>query len=358
MEHPIGRLTEWVRTAITPEGDALAPYLDRIMLLMGSAMLVLLFPFTINHFVQGRWPTGLILLSVDTLIALNVNAVWRERPMPIRPVLLLVPQIAGVTMALVVQGVPGLLWIYPVIVYSYFITSRRIAIFCSLAMLIYFPVLVFHYIDPLLAPRVFASLLLTIVLINIALSVIADLHKILANQALTDPLTGAYNRRYMNEYLEALVSRAQRHPLVASLLMIDADHFKPINDELGHDQGDRVLQQIVQIIGKRLRQGDKLFRCGGEEFVLVLEDTNAAGAIVVAEDIRHNIEAAAILPSRPVTVSIGVSQFRSGQTADEWIKTGDLAMYQAKAGGRNRIEVAFTTPVAMPPGRVETALSH
>lgn len=358
MEHPIGRLTEWVRTAITPEGDALAPYLDRIMLLMGSAMLVLLFPFTINHFVQGRWPTGLILLSVDTLIALNVNAVWRERPMPIRPVLLLVPQIAGVTMALVVQGVPGLLWIYPVIVYSYFITSRRIAIFCSLAMLIYFPVLVFHYIDPLLAPRVFASLLLTIVLINIALSVIADLHKILANQALTDPLTGAYNRRYMNEYLEALVSRAQRHPLVASLLMIDADHFKPINDELGHDQGDRVLQQIVQIIGKRLRQGDKLFRCGGEEFVLVLEDTEAAGAMVVAEDIRRNIEEAAILPSHKVTVSIGVSQYQEGQTVDSWIKAGDVGMYQAKAGGRNRVEAAVTTPVAMPPGRVETALSQ
>ncbi|MBL8419607.1 MAG: hypothetical protein JNK92_03130, partial [Dechloromonas sp.] len=70
MEYPTGRLTEWVRTAIKPEGDALAPYLDRIMLLMGSAMLVLLFPFTINHFVQGRWPTGLILLSVDALIAL------------------------------------------------------------------------------------------------------------------------------------------------------------------------------------------------------------------------------------------------------------------------------------------------
>jgi hypothetical protein len=143
MEQPAGQLTEWVRTAMAPEGDALAPYL---MLMMGSAMLLLLFPFTINHFVQGRWPTGIVLFSVDSLIALNVYAVWRERPMPIRPILLLVPQIAGVTMALVVQGVPGLLWIYPAIVYSYFITSRRIAIYCSLAMLIYFPVLVFHYL--------------------------------------------------------------------------------------------------------------------------------------------------------------------------------------------------------------------
>jgi hypothetical protein len=111
MKQPTGPLTEWVRTAMAPEGDALAPYLERIMLMMGSAMLLLLFPFTINHFVQGRWPTGIVLLSVDSLIALNVYAVWRKRPMPIRPVLLLVPQIAGVTMALVVQGVPGLLWI-------------------------------------------------------------------------------------------------------------------------------------------------------------------------------------------------------------------------------------------------------
>jgi len=356
MKQPTGPLTEWVRTAMAPEGDALAPYLERIMLMMGSAMLLLLFPFTINHFVQGRWPTGIVLLSVDSLIALNVYAVWRERPMPIRPVLLLVPQIAGVTMALVVQGVPGLLWIYPAIVYSYFITSRRIAIYCSLAMLIYFPVLVFHHIDPSLAPRLFASLLLTILLINIALSVIADLNNILANQALTDPLTGAYNRRFMNEYLEALVSRAQRHPLVTSFLMIDADHFKPINDELGHDQGDRVLQQIVQIIGKRMRQGDKLFRCGGEEFVLVLEDTDAAGALVVAEDIRSNIETAAILPNRPVTVSIGVSQYQEGQTAETLVKAGDVALYQAKAGGRNRVARAGATPDAMPSGGVEKAL--
>ncbi|MCU0812596.1 MAG: GGDEF domain-containing protein, partial [Thiobacillaceae bacterium] len=177
-----------------------------------------------------------------------------------------------------------------------------------------------------------------------------------ANQALTDPLTGAYNRRFMNEYLEALVSRAQRHPLVTSFLMIDADHFKPINDELGHDQGDRVLQQIVQIIGKRMRQGDKLFRCGGEEFVLVLEDTDAAGALVVAEDIRRNIETAAILPNRPVTVSIGVSQYQEGQTAETLVKAGDVALYQAKAGGRNRVARAEATPDAMPSGGVEKAL--
>lgn len=339
-------LIGWIRGAMAPEGDALAPYRDRIMLSMGGVAVVLLTPFMINNFVQGRWPVAIIILVVQAITSINVHAVWRGRRAPIPSALLLVPFVAGITAAIVVQGVPGVFWSYPVIVYCYFIVSRRTALACSLAMLMYFSGLAFHYIGPALALRLLATLLLTIIMINIVLNVIADLHKILASQALTDPLTGIFNRRFMDQCLTALVARAQRRPLAAAILMIDADHFKRINDDLGHDQGDRVLQRIVQIVCGRMRQGEKLFRWGGEEFVLLLEEADADGAMVVAEDIRRGVETADILPGRRVTVSIGVSQYRDGQTVEAWTKAADAALYAAKAGGRNRVVAAIEPATA------------
>lgn len=330
-----GALIQWIRDVATAESDSLAPYRDRIMQSMGGVTVILLTPFTINNLVQGRYLVTLILVVVQVVTFANVYAVWRGRRPPVPSALLLLPFIAGITVAAVVQGVPGVLWSYPVIVYSYFVLGRRLAIACSLAMAVYVSWLAFQYIDPALALRLFATLLLTIIMINIVLNVISDLHQTLANQALTDPLTGCFNRRFMEQNLEALVVRAERHPIIATVLMIDVDHFKPVNDAYGHDRGDLVLKRIVQVVGARMRRGERLFRWGGEEFLLLLEQTDADGAVVVAEDIRRRVDAAEILPGRKVTVSIGVGQYQVGQSFEAWTKTADAALYRAKAGGRN-----------------------
>lgn len=332
-----GALIRWLRDLASAESDSLAPYRERIMQAMGGVTVILLTPFTINNFVQGRLLVALILVVIQLMTFVNVHAVWRGRRAPLPSALLLLPFIAGITAAVVVQGVPGVLWSYPVIVYSYFVLSRRIAIACSLAMLAYLPWLTLSYIDAALALRVFATLLLVILMINIVLNVIANLHQTLAKQALTDPLTGCFNRRCLEQNLEALVVGAERHPITASLLMIDVDHFKPINDAYGHDRGDLVLQRIVQVVAARLRRGERLFRWGGEEFLLLLKQTDADGATVVAEDIRRGVEAASILSGRSVTVSIGVGQYQVGQSVEAWTKTADAALYRAKASGRNRV---------------------
>lgn len=333
-------LVQWIRDVASAESDSLAPYRERIMQAMGGVTVVLLTPFTINNFLQGRVLVALILVLIQVVTFVNVYAVWRGRRAPVPSALLLLPFIAGITAAVVVQGVPGVLWSYPVIVYSYFVLARRMAIACSLALLAYLTWLTLHFIDSALALRLFATLLLTIIMINIVLNVIANLHQTLAKQALTDPLTGCFNRRCMEQNLEVLVASAERRALSATALMIDVDHFKPINDELGHDRGDLVLQQIVQVIGARMRRGERLFRWGGEEFLLLLEQTEVAGALVVAEDIRRRIEAAGILPDRKVTVSVGVAPYQTGQSVEAWTRAADVALYQAKAGGRNCVVCA------------------
>jgi len=123
------------------------------------------------------------------------------------------------------------------------------------------------------------------------------------------------------------------------MLMIDIDHFKAINDRLGHEAGDRVLRQMVTVIDGRKRIVDLLFRIGGEEFILLLLETNTTDAVTLADDLRLRVEQAPLLQDQKVTVSVGLCAQRAGQSADDWIKCADIALYRAKSNGRNRVEI-------------------
>lgn len=328
-------LTRWIRAMGKAEFDSLAPYRDRIMLSMGTATSIVMLPFTANNFVQERFFVAWVLVVVQVVVLINTRALWQKRPAPVPYAWLLLPYLLGITVAVASQGVPGVLWAYPVVLFCYFVLNRRLAFWYSIVVLLHVTAITQHFISDQLALRLFGTLLLTIIMTNIVLNVISELHRRLAGQALTDPLTGLYNRRFMTEILGGLIGRAKRTQVTAAALMIDVDHFKRVNDELGHDHGDRVLCEITALIAMRLRAHDWLFRWGGEEFVVLLEDTDAAGADRLAEDIRRSVEAAPIIAGRDVTVSIGIAPYRNGQTADEWLHEADEALYRAKESGRN-----------------------
>jgi diguanylate cyclase (GGDEF)-like protein len=124
----------------------------------------------------------------------------------------------------------------------------------------------------------------------------------------------------------------------ATILLIDIDHFKRINDQLGHASGDAVLRKLSSLIEEHTRKTDQLFRMGGEEFLLLLPETSAADSMTVAENIRRAIEKA-VWPGDypPVTISVGVSQHELNEKTDEWIKKADNALYRAKKMGRNNV---------------------
>ncbi len=154
--------------------------------------------------------------------------------------------------------------------------------------------------------RVGATLLLTTVMINVVLNVLGELQASLVRQTLIDPLTGAYNRRCMDQTIGLVVEQGRRHKPTNTLLVFDIDHFKRVNDRFGHDAGDEVLRRVVQVTRARLRKIDPLFRTGGEEFLVLLRDTDAAGAAAVAEDLRRRIEQEALLAGEVITISLGV----------------------------------------------------
>lgn len=163
--------------------------------------------------------------------------------------------------------------------------------------------------------------------------------------AITDPLTGLHNRRYLESHLRSLAERAvvDRKPM--SLLLFDIDYFKGINDTYGHDVGDDVLREFAARLKRGVRGIDLVARFGGEEFTVVMPETDAAGAMVIAERLRRDVERT-LFEARggatlPVTVSIGVAEFQGvGDTVEALTQRADRALYSAKRSGRNRVVAA------------------
>ncbi|HEX8964396.1 MAG TPA: sensor domain-containing diguanylate cyclase [Rhodocyclaceae bacterium] len=161
-------------------------------------------------------------------------------------------------------------------------------------------------------------------------------------EAMHDPLTGLFNRRYLMEKLPEELGRAHRYRYPVSVLMIDADHFKQVNDTDGHAVGDECLRALARALGHRVhRFGDYSARYGGEEFVVVLPECGLEGAIEVAEDIRKRVEglhAAGIAP-RPLTVSVGAATatHAAAASAEALLAAADGCLYRAKRQGRNRV---------------------
>lgn len=158
----------------------------------------------------------------------------------------------------------------------------------------------------------------------------------LEEQSVTDVLTGALNRRRYRELLELEIRRAQRHGKGPAVVMCDIDHFKRINDRFGHHAGDDVLRHVARVVRAHVRQTDSLVRLGGDEFLIIAPETAAGAALWLAEKLR-----AALKPSRvrdlPVTVCMGVAQWRRGEDAAALLARADRALYRAKAGGRDRV---------------------
>ena len=182
----------------------------------------------------------------------------------------------------------------------------------------------------------------------LALQTAMDVMRITAleHETLTDPLTGVYNRRFMEQRLREEVSKARRYHFKLAVLLLDLDHFKRVNDELGHQAGDQVLIEIGNLVNRELRDSDILARYGGEEFLVIAPNTAPSASTSLAERLRKCIESQAFLTDfnkarkleMQITVSIGVANFGDSCNDEEsLIQVADQNLYRAKHGGRNQV---------------------
>ena len=168
----------------------------------------------------------------------------------------------------------------------------------------------------------------------------------LQERANTDALTGLYNARFFNEVIVREVARSERHQVPLSLMLIDVDDFKRVNDLQGHLAGNEALISLARILRQSVRMTDFVFRCGGDEFGILLPGTELEGGYHAAENIRSRVEAASLLHSahldRNVTISIGIAAHETGSSPNALMNRADQALYKAKELSKNRVEAHYS----------------
>lgn len=292
-------------------------------------------PFAIIRYMNGDW----LIAIIDTLIVVGFIVlgmfVYRTRQVRFASIAISVLCVVGVVASVYASGIGRIVWAYPAVMAVFYLTRPREAVFLTILMV--------AILLPAIVPventfRMATNLIALIVMSTFAyaFSIITNRQRELLMQLATkDPLTGAGNRRALEEKLAATVALHQRRATPAALIMLDLDHFKAVNDLHGHAMGDQILCRVTDIINLRIRLTDSVYRIGGEEFVVVLEGQKLDRAAHLAEQLRTLVETNELVPDHLVTISLGVAEIRDGETAGDWMHRADEALFQAKRDGRN-----------------------
>ena len=176
---------------------------------------------------------------------------------------------------------------------------------------------------------------------SIAIDITAK--KALEDLSVKDKLTGIFNRRKIDEVINYEIEVAKRHSRTLSMIFIDIDHFKRVNDTFGHQSGDAVLKKLAKIVSHNIRKSDAFGRYGGEEFIIICPETTANKAYILAEKLRQSVSDYRFDDVEHITISLGVAQLQEGDTTEMIIKKADLALYEAKNSGRDKV-VIFSAP--------------
>lgn len=182
----------------------------------------------------------------------------------------------------------------------------------------------------------FINLTLVVIIVILIKKYVKDTLEYLVNY---DSLTKSFNRNYFNEFLKSHIKISQRYNKSLSLVMLDIDHFKRVNDEHGHYIGDCVLKELSSIATQNIRKSDVFARIGGEEFAIILPETNVENAMVLSEKLRKIVSSYNFSQVGKITISLGITQLSTGDDLDIIYNRADIALYKAKNNGRNRSEV-------------------
>lgn len=310
---------------------------EHILLTMsfGSALAIL--PFAVIRLFNQDWFIGLIDFMMIVGMLMIGSYVLLSREVKNAGLLLSILSLGGMCAVVYIKGVTLIYWAYPTMVGMYFVISPKLAmIFCLVASLTLVPVLVS-------AMETFQSIavIMTLIVNNLFAYIFANrMHKQsnkLASLVLTDPLTNIGNRRAFNEKINEVMATVKRSQNSMSIIIVDVDFFKQINDNYGHAVGDQVLIKLVNIISSRVRETDSCYRIGGEEFLVLATNANIEGAQHIAEDLRREIETSTLIENKTITASFGVAELMKNETVNAWIERADKVLYKAKENGRNRV---------------------
>lgn len=301
---------------------------------------LILLPFGINNFAQGRTIGGIITISVSMLFAINAYVGLRGRYSLYLNLYGVIPAFTlGAANALLTLQVIGSYWSYLCVFAIYFILPFKYSKYANAAFLIAIIGAAWLSLEFTIFIRFSVVLVGASMFIFISKRETTKAQMLLREQAVTDSLTGIFNRVQMPENLQDAILKYSKNGVKSTLCIVDIDHFKTINDNYGHDAGDKVLVGLTACIQSMVSRKDILFRIGGEEFLILMADTNIIEGSIRAEALRSTVEKLPLLDNHQVTISIGVSEVRTDYDWKIWMKCSDEKLYLAKENGRNQVVV-------------------
>lgn len=248
--------------------------------------------------------------------------------------------VVGCVASTALFGRTGILWGYVVLWINFLLTGRRFALVANLILMTVLIIETSLFRSVLEGVTYIITALMVTTFAYIFAARLARYQDQLELLALQDPLTFAGNRRMMRRDLNAAVSSRRRSGRDYTLVLLDLDHFKRINDSFGHETGDRALREFADLVRESIRAEDGFYRFGGEEFVLLLPDHGEETAMEVARSLHRRISARLVYRDVALRYSAGVAVLGDDEDWPEWLTRADRAMYRAKKRGRDRIELA------------------
>jgi diguanylate cyclase (GGDEF)-like protein len=231
----------------------------------------------------------------------------------------------------------GLLWALMVLLVNSLTLSRRWALGLNIIVIVSLSASLHLYLSPLHHVSWTTVAVLICGFSLMSMDQLRAQRQLLATQANVDPLTGVGNRRMMHQHLQEIVADRRRGQNSGTLMVLDLDHFKKINDNHGHDMGDQVLVEITRSIAGSLRAGDGFYRMGGEEFVILLRGMDAVTAHSYLPALHGRLSGKVSTADGPVTFSAGVATLQGDEDWSQWLARADRVLYGAKSEGRNQL---------------------
>lgn len=310
-----------------------------ILMLLCALSIPSILPFGIYRLLQGSWASAMVDMALVAAMSAVIVHVWRTGRYKVAGLCVTIFYSFGMLATVYLRGVELVYWVYPTMIAAYFVLRPLVALAINSVGLVALVLILSGRLETVNL----ATIIVTVGLVNLFAYIFA--HRTgLQNQRLhmaseLDFLTEVGNRRALDRRLAEYAQERRPQP-ESSLLLLDLDHFKQVNDQYGHAAGDKVLVRLAALMRQHTRSTDRIFRYGGEEFAIIASGAGLGAAASLAESLRKAVAEATLLEQHPITISIGVSAMDKAHAPADWLAQADKLLYAAKQSGRNAVRVA------------------
>jgi diguanylate cyclase (GGDEF)-like protein len=306
-----------------------------LVLAIGTCLGIL--PFAIFRSMAHDWNIAILDFFIFAGMGSIFIFVYRTDNVKAASLILISLALIGNVVSFYLKGISQITWIYPAMLSAYYVMSPKKGMLVNFIMLTFYIPKLISILEVINVATILVTILITNIIAYVFASGLRKQETELKKLATVDYLTTTGNRRALDERLLKLHKKLKNHDRTASLILLDLDHFKKINDSKGHIFGDDILVKISKLLLDFFNRKKQVYRFGGEEFLVICINKNINETYEMAEEFREMVKNKIGVDNRKVTVSLGVTEYIKEESSEDWIHRVDLALYQAKNQGRDRV---------------------